>query len=160
MKNMCTTDWQVGTVDRLHNLHVTNINTFENKPFHHLFFPIKNLVNFSKISSKLNILQIITTLLQHVVGTQCLASTLSDILPGETLVENSNTHRTSSNFNKPPTYVNCTQSFIICNSNLHMSKTSYTTCRAFRREKGSDRKWPKRRKMSEEESEIKKVYNL
>ncbi len=113
-------------------------------------------MNFSKISSKLDILQIITTLLQHVVGTQCLTSTLSDILPGETLVENSKTHRTSSNFNKPPTYVNCTQSFIICNSNLHMSKTSCTTCRAIRREKGSDREWPERRKMSEEESEIKK----
>jgi hypothetical protein len=41
-----------------------------------------------------------------------------------------------------------------------MSKTSYTMGRAIRREKGSDREWPKRRKMSEEESETKKVYNL
>jgi type III secretory pathway component EscU len=86
MKNVCTTHWQVGKIDQLHNLHVTNmstcditnINTLENKPFNH-FFPIKNLVNFSKISSKLVILQIITTLLQHVVGTECLSSTLSDI---------------------------------------------------------------------------------
>jgi hypothetical protein len=81
-------------------------------------------------------------------------------LPGETLVGNSKTHGTSSNFNKPPTYVNCTRSFIICNSNLHMSKTSCTTCWAIRREKGSDREWPERRKMSEEESETNKVYKL
>jgi hypothetical protein len=32
------------------------------------------------------------------------------------------------------------------------------TCRAIRREKGSDREWPERRKMSEEESETQKVY--
>jgi len=65
--------------------------------------------------------------------------------------------QTSTN---PPTYVNCTRRFIICNSNLHMSKTSCTTWRAIQREKGSDREWPERRKMSEEESETKKVYNL
>jgi len=49
MKNMCTTDWQVGKIDRLHNLHVTNmstcdftnINTFENKPCHHIFFQLR-----------------------------------------------------------------------------------------------------------------------
>jgi hypothetical protein len=81
-------------------------------------------------------------------------------LPGETLVRNSKTHGTSSNFNKPPTYVNCTRSFNICNSNLHMSKTSCRTCRAIRREKGGDREWPERRKMSEEESETKKLYKL
>jgi len=86
MKNMCTTHWQVGKIDRLHNFHVTNmstcditiINTFESKPFDN-FLPIKNLVNFFKISSKLEILQTITTLLQHVVGTECLSSTLLDI---------------------------------------------------------------------------------
>jgi hypothetical protein len=38
-------------------------------------------------------------------------------LPGETLVQNSKTHRTSSNSNKPPTYVKCTRMFTICNSN-------------------------------------------
>jgi hypothetical protein len=61
--------------------HVTlhTFNTFQNKPFHH-FFSIKNLVNFSKISSKLQILQIITTPIQHVVGTECPPSTLLDIL--------------------------------------------------------------------------------
>jgi len=86
MKNVCTTHWQVGKIDPLHNLHVinmstcdiTNINTVENKPFNH-FFPTKNLVSFSKISSKLVILQIITTFLQQVVGAECLSSTLSDI---------------------------------------------------------------------------------
>jgi hypothetical protein len=45
-------------------------------------------------------------------------------LPGETLVENSKTHGTSSNINKPPTYVNCTRRFTICNSNRHISETS------------------------------------
>jgi hypothetical protein len=39
-------------------------------------------------------------------------------LPGET-IQNSKTHGSSSNFNKPPTSVNCTRSNIIC-----MSKTS------------------------------------
>ncbi len=37
-------------------------------------------------------------------------------LPGETLVQNSKTHGTSSHFNKPPTYVKCTRMFPICNS--------------------------------------------
>jgi hypothetical protein len=41
-----------------------------------------------------------------------------------------------------------------------MSKTSCTTGRAIRREKGSDREWPERGKISEEKSETKKVYNL
>jgi len=45
-----------------------------------IFFSIKNLVNFSKISSKLQILQIITTPVQHVVGTECPPCTLLDIL--------------------------------------------------------------------------------
>jgi hypothetical protein len=76
-------------------------------------------------------------------------------LPGETLVETSKAHGTSSNFNKPQTYVNSTRSFITCNSNLHMSKTSCTTCRAIRRENGSDREWLEQRKMSDEESETK-----
>jgi hypothetical protein len=37
-------------------------------------------------------------------------------------MQNSKTHRTSSKFNKTPTSVNCTGSYIICNSNLHISK--------------------------------------
>ncbi len=49
MKNMCTTHWQVGKIDWLHNLNVTNmstcditnINTLENKPFHHFFFQLR-----------------------------------------------------------------------------------------------------------------------
>ncbi len=49
MKNMCTTHWQVGKIDQLHNLHVTNmstcdftnINTFQNKPCHHIFFQLR-----------------------------------------------------------------------------------------------------------------------
>jgi hypothetical protein len=53
-------------------------NTFENKLSDH-FFSLKNLVNFSKISSILEILETITTVLQHVVGTECLSSTLLDI---------------------------------------------------------------------------------
>ncbi len=57
-----------------------------------------------------------------------------------------------------PNLCECTRSFIICNSNLHMSETSSTTCRAMQRERGMDREGPERRKMSEEESETKKVY--
>jgi hypothetical protein len=78
-------------------------------------------------------------------------------LPGETLVENSKTHGTSSNFNKVPTYVNCTRRFTICNSNRHISETSSTSCRAIQREKGIDRQWPERRKMSEEKEKAKSL---
>jgi hypothetical protein len=34
----------------------------------------------------------------------------------------------SSDFNKTRTYVNRTQSFTICNGNLHTSQTIFTTC--------------------------------
>jgi hypothetical protein len=71
-------------------------------------------------------------------------------LPGETLVQNSKAHGTSSNFNKPPTYVTCTRRFPIRNSNRHISETSCTSRRAIQREKGIDWQWPERRKMSEE----------
>ncbi len=57
-------------------------------------------------------------------------------LPSETLFQNSKTHGTSSNFNKPSTCVNCTRSFTICNSNRHISETSSTSCREIQREKG------------------------
>jgi len=76
-------------------------------------------------------------------------------LPGETLVKNSKTHGTSSNINKPLTYVNCTRRFTICNSNRHISETSYKSCRTIPRETGIDRRWPERKKMSEEERETK-----
>jgi hypothetical protein len=71
-------------------------------------------------------------------------------LPGETLVQNSKTHGTSSNFNKPHTYANCTRRFTIRNSNRLISKTSCTSRKAIQCEKGIDRQWPERRKMSEE----------
>ncbi len=77
-------------------------------------------------------------------------------LTGETLVENIKTHGTPSNFNKPRTYVNYTRRFRICNSNRHISEKSSTSCRAIQREKGIDRAWPERGKMSEEKREPKK----
>jgi hypothetical protein len=76
-------------------------------------------------------------------------------LRGETLVQNSKTHGTSSNFNKPATYVKCTRMFTRCNSNLHISETISTSSRAIPREKEIDRKWRERRKMSEEKRETK-----
>jgi hypothetical protein len=76
-------------------------------------------------------------------------------LPGEILVQNSKTHGTSSNFNKPPTYVNCRRRFTICNSNRHISETSSTSCRTIQREKEIDRQWPERKKLSEERRETK-----
>jgi hypothetical protein len=42
----------------------------------------------------------------------------------------------------------------------HVQKQAARRVGQIRREKGSDREWPERRKMSEEESETKKVYNL
>jgi len=78
-------------------------------------------------------------------------------LTGETLVQNSKTHGTSSNFNKPATYVNCTRSFRICNSNRHISETSSTSCRQSSTKKEfTDRQWRERRKMSEKKRETKK----
>jgi len=82
---MCTTNWQVGKIDWLHNLHVTDMRHYKHLTHFKInlstiFFSIKNLVNFSKISSKLQILQIITTPIQPVVGTEYPPSTLLDIL--------------------------------------------------------------------------------
>jgi hypothetical protein len=77
-------------------------------------------------------------------------------LPGETLVQNSKTHGPSSSFNKPPTYVNCTRKYTIRNSNRHISETSSISSKAIQRGKGIDRRWPERRKMSEEKTETKK----
>jgi hypothetical protein len=65
MKNLCTTHWQVGKFDWLHNLHVTNmstcdipnINTFESKPFNHFFSNEKFgefSQNFIKIRGRTN----------------------------------------------------------------------------------------------------------
>ncbi len=99
MKNLSTTHWQVGkfgtwkiclqcigkwgnligsTICMLQTWAYVTLLTLTHLRIK-LLFPIKNLVIFSKILSKLQIVQIITTLLQHVVGTECLSSTLSDI---------------------------------------------------------------------------------
>jgi len=80
-------------------------------------------------------------------------------LPGETLVQNSKTHRPSSSFNKPATNVNCTRKYTRRNSNRHISETSSTSSRAIQRGKGIERQWPERRKMSErkEKPKVKKL---
>jgi hypothetical protein len=61
----------------------------------------------------------------------------------------------SSDFNKTRTYVNRTQSFTICDGNLHTSETIFTTCVRQHRERGIDREWMEQRKMSAQKTESK-----
>lgn len=81
----------------------------------------------------------------------------SEVRTTRILFETSKTQGTSSNFNKA---VSCTCILLIWNSNLHMSQRSCITCMANRRKKGSTKKWPATRKMSDEEIETKKAYKL
>jgi len=84
------------------------------------------------------------------------SSTTGSIITSQGKYWSKTTRQTSSNFNKPPTYVHCTRRFTICNSNRHISETSSISCRAIQREKGIHRQRPERRKMSEEKRETKK----